>query len=445
MLKYTINQKMVRVGLILSLFCICINFSSTAAVTFAATQTTSVTQRNCFITTATVNYTANVNNITNPPVGSYVCGTDYNVNLTSTKFELRAGTLVTGTLLATKYGNQGIASCVSASGGMNLLGSFDLSNTTTYPTGIYTIFATIYVNDITEGRSKIVTTQTTFMLGYEVAWTDLIDMSASPNSYSAKRNTTTVGQTYGGLRSLNLLPSASGGWIDLGPQFTSTATTGSVYIVLGKTTNTSTFNPSATGVTYVEYRKTGASTASVYIRNGVTNTTSVALTSMGITSRIRISKTGTTLKFYYGNTNTLITNATDVTGFTSPINVAVFSSNVNDGVRDVTTDFLCSFNNQYYLLKDEVDESYAYITDTELRFKFEEEYFDVTGLLSYSIKNLNTDVITTGTVTKSSHSNWVKLNLGASPGLALTTGQIYLLEVVDVNRNKKFLKFKFQS
>lgn len=104
-----------------------------------------------------------------------------------------------------------------------------------------------------------------------------------------------------------------------------------------------------------------------------------------------------------------------------------------------------SSNKHYYHLKDEVNQSYAYIDITELAFKFEENYFDINGVLTYKIINLSTDTYIYGTVAKPSHTNWIKLNLGAAPGLALTTATMYLLEVVDVAGNKKFLKFKFQS
>lgn len=427
---------------------ICFGFtmSTFSAVTFGGTQTLTVSNKTCYVNTSSVSYLANVINITSPPTGQYVCGTNYTINLTSTKFELRYGTLATSPLKATKYGTDGTSSCVAGGlSGNNLSGSFDMTDLTTYPAGVYTIFATIYVNDITEGRSKIVNINTTFTIGYQAVWANMIDFQATPNSYSLKRNVATGGQTYAGARSTNILPIASSGFIDLDPQITSTATTGSVYIVIGKTTSTTTFNPNATGVTYIEYRKTGASTASVYLRNGVTNTTSIALGSMTISSGIRIVKTGTTLKFYYANTNNQITNATDVTGFNLPINVGVFASNVNDGVKDVVTSFICSFENQFYYLNDEVNENIAYVNDTELKFKFEEDYFDLNGLLNYKITSLATNTIyTSSTVSKPNHTNWIKLDLGTA-GLNLPTGVVYLLEVKDVNGNKKFLKFKLQA
>lgn len=104
-----------------------------------------------------------------------------------------------------------------------------------------------------------------------------------------------------------------------------------------------------------------------------------------------------------------------------------------------------SSNIQYYHLKDDVNQSYAYIDIAELAFKFEENYFDVTGVLSYKITNLNTDIITYGTAPKPNQTNWIKLSLGASPGLNLSAGDMYLLEVTDVEGNKKYLKFKYQS
>lgn len=432
-------------------FVLLISFGSVtpalSAVTFGGTQSVTVSHRSCYVNTSSVSYLANVINTSNPVTGQYVCGTNYTINLAVTKFELRYGTTGTSPLKATKYGTDGTSSCVAGGlSGNNLAGSFDMSDMSIYPAGVYSIWSTIIVNDITEGRSKTVLFNTTFTIGNQAIWTDMIDYQASPNSFSLKRNVATSGQTYAGARSFNFLASSADGFIDFDPQLLSTATTGSVYIVLAKTTVTNTFNPSATGVTYIEFRKTGASTASVYIRNGVTNTTSIALGSMTITSGIRIQKLSSTLRFYYENTTNLITSAPVITGFTSPMNVAVFSTNVNDGVKNVITDFSCAYDNQYYYLKNAVDESVVYVNDTELKIKVEEDYFDANGRLNYSVKSLATDVVSTPyIITKTAHTNWIKINLGVSPGLDLPTGAVYLLEVKDINGNSKFLKFKLQS
>lgn len=95
---------------------------------------------------------------------------------------------------------------------------------------------------------------------------------------------------------------------------------------------------------------------------------------------------------------------------------------------------------QYYYLKDEVEETVAYMPyNGFLRFRFRESYFDVSGTLSYKIKNLQTDALSTGTLSSSKHFNWMEINTGS---LSLAANTTYLLEVSDEKGNRQYLKFK---
>ena len=98
--------------------------------------------------------------------------------------------------------------------------------------------------------------------------------------------------------------------------------------------------------------------------------------------------------------------------------------------------------NIFYYLKTSVEESIAYVSG-DLKFKFEEDYFDSSETLEYEILDINGSGVTpvTGTLNKPVNVGFHTLDIGAS-GLNLTAGRVYLLTVMNEKGVKSFLKFK---
>jgi hypothetical protein len=312
------------------------------------------------------------------------------------------------------------------------------------------------MNDLVYSQSTTVLSNTTFTVGYITVWDEKNDIQTAPTSNSVKRNVNT-GFTYGGARTSNVLYGINSlGWIDFEAQFSSTQTTGSVYLVFSNTLSTTNFDPAQSGY-YIEYRKTGTSSAAVYVKNGTTLIGPIS--GLTISSRLRIERVSYTafdknglaytayrIDLFPSNSKSRITLTPTIT-YSGIMRAAVFSSNIGDGLTNVLTSFPCSYDNQYYYLNDEIVDNYAYITDSELRFKFEEDYFDASGVLNYKIKNISSNNPDPNTyiINKPNHTNWIKISLGSPGGLGLTSGgNLYLLEVSDVNGRKKYLKFKYQ-
>jgi hypothetical protein len=368
---------------------------------------------------ATISFTLGQNDPKN-----YVYGTDYTFDLsaTATNFKLRTtASGIGGTVLATNNGGTALNSTISGSLNMSSLSP-----------GVYTVYARITVNDITGNQTVVLTPSASFTVGYQTTWSQMTDMQADPSSYSAKRNSVTPGQTYANAISANMISASANGWIELGTQFTTS--TGTVYCVIGSST-TSITNPTTQPI-YIEFFRTGVTSIQVSVKY---NGTLYSLSGVTYGTPIRVVRNAGLIKFYRGNTETLIgVSGNPSINYTGDLNVGVFAAGLGNGFVNVITSDPCVFDNQYYHLKDEVEESVALVTGSKLKIKFDEDYFDNAGTLSYSIQCLNDDSTpTTSSVTKTKHENWLSI-----PLTGLTNGNIYLVTVKDSKGRKKYLKFK---
>ena len=102
----------------------------------------------------------------------------------------------------------------------------------------------------------------------------------------------------------------------------------------------------------------------------------------------------------------------------------------------------CVYDNHYHYLKSSIEESIAYVNGN-LKFKFEENYFDNSQTLEYQIKDLNTNNATpvSGTLTKLVEVDFYSINI-LGGGLNLVSGRTYLLTVTNEKGIKSYLKFK---
>lgn len=404
--------------------CLCLISGFAYSATYSSTLSATPLHKTCYTETYSVNYVATITP-TNPT--TYVYGTDYSFNLSQTTFNLRTtASGANGTVLATNTGGTASNSTIS--------GSFNMSS---LAIGVYTIYASITIVDLNGGRDVITTPIATFTIGYQTTWSQMTDMQADPNSYSAKRNILTPGQTFANAISANMIPSGTAGWIELGTQFTTA--TGTVYCVIGSST-TSITNPTSQPL-YLSFTRTGASSIQVMLVINGSNSYGLSGVTYGQPIRIIRASNGA-ITFKRGNSETSIgVSGNPTVNYTGDLNVGVFVPTTNglgNGFTNIITSNSCIFDNQYYFLKDEVDESMAYVSGSKLKIKFEEDYFDNAGTLTYSIQCLNDDSTpSTSTVAKTKHENWLNI-----PLTGLVNGNIYLVTVKDTKGRVKYLKFK---
>lgn len=374
-------------------------------------------QKQCFSGTNSVSYVATIT----PPSG-YVYGVDYTFVNTSSPFTLKTSS--SATILQTN----GLGTVT----GNTLTGSFNMSG---YASDSYRVIAIIQINNIRDQRSQNVSTTTYFMSGYNVQWGNVEDMILTPSNSSCSRNTTISGATYAKAFSANLIPANNDGWFDFAAQFSSSNS--SVFVVIGKS-NSSILNPT-TQPNYIEFRKTGPTTGSIYVK---TNGIFYLLSGVNHLSRITLRRTtGNTLKIYTTGTVNVISGSPTIT-LTSELNFGVYATALSSGIVNVVSSSSCVFENQFFYLKDEIEETVAYINSGVLKVKFYEDHFDLNNALEYTVKCLNDDAIpATSPITINTSTNWIEIPFGAG-GITVVDNNIYLLTVKDSNGKKKYLKFK---
>lgn len=423
------------------------SYSSIYATTFNSSFTTlTPTNKSCYSGSFLVDYTVTV-----PPPSGYTYPTSYTFNLSLTKFELVKAS-VPGTILATNWGG-------TTSSSPTISGSFDISSIAgiSIKPGVYTIFATIMINDIAGMVSTSSTTSTTFTVGYETQWADLTDMTALPNLISARRDVVTAGTTYASCLSSNMTPTLTVGWYELSAQFSSVTTSRSVFVPLGGSIS-SAFSPSATS-DYVEFRKGGTITTTsgegIYVKKAGSLW---KLQGVVLADRIRIERvTGSgEVRYYLTNTTTrlnarYVSDGSLSSNFQSTISgelsIIGYSTLVDDGLSNVISSFLCSESSVIYAQLSRSLEGVNYDAVGELNFYHDEEYAPtINTVLNYRIldwqhRTLQSSAAMAGSTVITANriygDNRFRLPLAAS----IVVGSTYTLEVTNEKKEVFYLRF----
>jgi hypothetical protein len=430
-------------------------------VTFTATlKSINVTHKTCNSNTSSLTFVYNVKNTTNPPTGgAYVCGVDYSISngtsltqSTASYFEIKSGKTIGGTIVTTFYPTTSNEVCVSSSGGYDITCTIDMTNINSL-TGVYSIWPKIQVNNLRAGAGVRVLATTglpnpnIFHLGYKNEFGDVVDAQKTNNSFV--RNIQTVGQTYAGVNSINQLNNSNNGCIDVGAQFSSTVSTGSVYAVIGRISSISSFSttPTSNNLFYVLFNKLSASTGTVSI---ITNTNTYLLTGVLFTDRILIERTnGNTVKFYKNNLNNLISGAPVLTNI-AEWKVNGFTTGLNNGLLNVITSFPCALSTIMYAKLDRELTGVNYLADNKLNFVYDEEYsLGTSPKLSYRILNSkNQPVQCSGDLCNGTYPSaivFLDKNLGLNRYELdisnLYSDQCYILEVQNDKKEKFYLRF----
>jgi hypothetical protein len=273
-------------------------------------------------------------------------------------------------------------------------------------------------------------------VGIETVWTEKIDMIASPNSYSAKRNASTV--SYGGVRSSNGIVSGDG-WIEMSAVFGST-TDNRVFLMIGETNPLGTFDPNG-NVQYIEFLK-GSGGNKIRIKyQAIGGAYLYATLSSNPDDKIRVVRTGSYLSIQKNNSATNIFNLP--VAYTGPMNIAVRTLAEDDGCLDVVSTFECTpiESNLYGHLKYKLDGFYHIMKNGHIKFVFDQEYD--TDNLVFNIYNQNDQLVKTeadfSPILATNGDNYLLIDVSDATH-CLGRG-FYYLEVINSKKEKSYLRF----
>ncbi len=275
----------------------------------------------------------------------------------------------------------------------------------------------------------------TIWIGIESSWKEFVDMSPLPNNYSAKRIINN--QSYGGALSYNQITTGDF-WIEMSAVYGSSSDS-YVYWVIGETDDISYFNSSGNDQ-YIQFYSTSSGSGVLvrYLNQGVFTTTII---STNKDDKIRLIRTGTIIRLQKNNDNTILFSFPNPNN--GPFNIGVFTRSINDACINVVSSLTCVYDNQYYYLKENIEQSIAYIPSETVKFKFIEKYYDISGNLQVEILDLS-DVNSTPQITslnKTKGVDFYEIKNGVN-GVSIISGKTYLLTVIDSKEKKQYLKFK---
>lgn len=321
--------------------------------------------------------------------------------------------------------------------------------------GRYTFTGTIVVNYFcnNQGYASTVTINMIVWVGIQTVWKDLIDMTASPNSYSAKKDITSAAMA--GAGSLNGID-AGDFWIEMKAQF-GTANNTSVFWLIGENDPAASFVPGGNSQ-YIEFFKTTGTSGGIRIRRQLTNGSysTYTLPSTTYSANIRLIRTGTTLTIQRNNVPIIAVPPVFPVAYSGAMNIVVRTSGLNNGCLNVVSSMPCkqSLDNiSFAEMKRQLDAGHTIAIEDGLKFTFDGEYdVNSTSKLLYTIYNKERSVVggydaqgnlVAGTaLSYQFEDNRYTLDVS---GMGLVINQYYILETTDSKGNTYFLKFIYKN
>lgn len=315
--------------------------------------------------------------------------------------------------------------------------------------GMYTFTGTVVIEYLCNGLGYMTTVSINMQVwvGIQTVWREFIDMYASPNSYSAKRNGNT--QTYGGARSSNGIASGNG-WIEMKAQY-GTTTNNRVFWLIGEHDPLGTFSPSS-NLQYIEFYK-GSAGNGIRIKYQTTGGSyTFATLSTVNTDKIRLIRTGSTITIQKNDVNTTI--FTLPVAYTGGMNIAVRSLAQNDGCLNVVSSFECVVETDYAELRKNVDGGSILVLEGLLKFTYDEEYAIAINYLPFKIYDKQRSIVASsdgqGNVTGIStplvyQEDDARYVIDLSTVSSMSINEFYTLEVIDSKGSKKYLKFFYKN
>ncbi|MCJ8289336.1 MAG: hypothetical protein HRT58_22040 [Crocinitomicaceae bacterium] len=299
--------------------------------------------------------------------------------------------------------------------------------------GVYTFSGSVTALNST-GMWVSVPFSATIWVGIETIWTEKIDMVASPNSYSAKRNASI--QTYGGIRSSNTVVTGNG-WAEMNAQYGSTSDN-RVFWLIGDYDPLGTFDPTS-NTQYLEFFK-GSGGNGIRLKHETSGGSYTFQTLSGDPDdKIRLVKNGTTLTIQKNDVSTTI--FTLPTTYVGAMSIAVRTLAQDDGCLDVISSFPCAEPKIYAGLKYKIDGFYHTMTDGKIRFVFDQEYdtddlkFTIYNHMDVLVKDQD-DYPLLGTTNGDNY-----LTIDVSDDVHCIGRGFFYLELINSKKEKSYLRF----
>lgn len=297
--------------------------------------------------------------------------------------------------------------------------------------GVYTFSGSVTVLN-SNGMWVSVPFSATIWVGIETVWNVLEDMVSSPNSYSAKRNTTT--QTYGVAYSKNVT-SQSEFWMELKATYGS-STNSHLYWVVGETSSSTVFSPSG-AFQYVEFYKTSSGNG-IRLRQNNYGTYQTTIISTNSDDKVRV------VRDQYGEIKIQLNdNVTSIYTFdmlsSDPMNIGVFGVNQDDGCLNAVSSFDC-WGEVYAKMERKLRGVKYQPIGNSLKFYVTEEYDNQSGSLNYNVYSDGDRATPVLTGTTQPHDVAYGDNRYGLDVTSLSSGS-YILEVINDKKEKFYLRF----
>lgn len=323
--------------------------------------------------------------------------------------------------------------------------------------GMYTFTGTVVIEYLCNGLGYMTTVSINMQVwvGIQTVWKDLIEMTASPNSYSAKKNMSSI--TMAGAGSSNGV-STGNYWIEMKAQFGSASNT-SVFWLIGEYDPTASFSASS-NVQYIEFFKTTGTSGGIRIKRQDTGGTYSVYTlpSAAYSDKITLIRTGTTLSLRRNNALVIppFGNPHFPVASSGAANIVVRTSSIDNGCLNVVSSMPCRQTIDHVShaeLKKRLDGGHTFAIEGGLKFTFDGEYEVSSNVpLDYSVYDKDRVVKggydSQGTLVAGPVLNYEyddnRYTLDVS-GMGLIQDQFYILETTDSKGNTYYLKFIYKD
>lgn len=321
------------------------------------------------------------------------------------------------------------------------------------PPGSYNFVGSVTVKN-TFGNWVSVSINRWVWVGIKTEWDVLQDMIASPNSYSATRNTST--QAYGGAYSKNFVSSGDA-WIQLKANY-GTSSSSRVFLIVGETDDLTGFDPNG-NFQYIEFFKT-SSGSGIRVRQedyGSTYTTTQISTNPN--DVVRLVRKGTYNTLFVQLNNSPSNIFTFDFSYAGPMNIGVFTVKESDAALDVVSSMmscgLSSGNVSHAQVQRKLSGGHTLAIDDLLKISYTAEYDVInTTKLNYKIYRSDQTILAssdqTGTTTGGALAysidyadNRYEIDLSGISGFV--NDDFYTLEITSSKGEKWYLKFLYKN
>lgn len=295
-----------------------------------------------------------------------------------------------------------------------------------------------------------------FEIAYMPDWGNAANVSIDPNDRSLTKNAgvSTVFTWDAGASSLNKLSHLKNGWIEWTGYASNIFSPN--YGVIGIGFTSSLQNPASADIATINYGVgvLGVLSSWVKVNNqliiSALMTPPVTQGSFMTNDVFRLEKNGTTVTLKInGNLTPYSVTIPSGTDLVADASIQF----LNNQIKHPRVSFGCPYVEEYTLLKKKLDGGYYTTHDQKLLFKYDEEYADVDGKLTFNIYDKYNKVVMNNTSMPSGSQpasvygdNRYSIDIGNAShyvtGQTMPNNNFYILEVINEKNEKWYLRFK---